>query len=271
LMYGKVVTSTNTMLERNPKLLSRLPTGFTFTAKTQIAARGRGSNVWVSPAGQLIMSTVINHPHRLAPTRPMVFIQYLAAVAIAEAIQSYGKGCGKLDIKIKWPNDIYALDPGRPASPPSYIKIGGILSNCSFCDGNYQVVLGIGINAANGRPTTSLNELASQHPGLQPFVIERLLARILPRLETLYKLFCRQGFSGELERRYYKHWLHAGQKVTLESEGGKRAEVLGITMDWGMLQVAELGFDERRTGKILKLQSDENSFDYWRGLVRAKS
>jgi len=52
------------------------------------------------------MSTVINHPHKIAVVRPMVFIQYLAGIAIVEAIQSYGEGYDQLAIKLKWPNDV---------------------------------------------------------------------------------------------------------------------------------------------------------------------
>lgn len=37
--YGEVVTSTNTILEKNPKFLSRLPQGFTATATTQVAGK----------------------------------------------------------------------------------------------------------------------------------------------------------------------------------------------------------------------------------------
>lgn len=95
-----------TLLNRNPKLISKLPTGFTFSAATQVAGRGRGTNVWVAPPGGLMFSTIINHPAHLAASRPVVFIQYIAAVAIVEAIQSYGVGYESLPIKLKWPNDI---------------------------------------------------------------------------------------------------------------------------------------------------------------------
>ncbi|OTA94928.1 hypothetical protein M434DRAFT_394288 [Hypoxylon sp. CO27-5] len=269
LMYGEVVTSTNTLLEKNFKLLSRLPSGFTLTATTQVAGRGRGSNVWVSPAGSLIMSTVINHPAHLAPSRPIVFIQYLAAIAIVEAIKSYDKGYEELPVKLKWPNDIYARDPGQPSSsPPSYVKIGGILSNCSYSSGSYQIVLGIGINTTNGRPTTSLDALLPSH--LAPFRIEKLTAGILTRLEALYKTFIRRGFTRDMEGAYYKHWLHGRQIVTLETQGGAKARIVGITTDWGMLRAEELGRDDKPTGKIWALQSDENSFDFFRGLVKRK-
>lgn len=269
LMYGEVVTSTNTILEKNHKLLSKLPSGFTLTATTQVAGRGRGSNVWVSPAGSLIMSTVINHPAAHGTSRPVVFIQYLAAIAIVEAIKTYDRGYGDLPVKLKWPNDIYARDPTTPpSSPPSYVKIGGILSNCSYTSGMYQVVLGIGLNTTNGRPTTSLDELLPPH--LAPFRIERLVARILTRLEVLYRNFMHRGFQRDLEGRYYANWLHGRQIVTLETQNGARARIVGITTDWGMLKVEEIGSGDRPTGRMWALQSDENSFDFFRGLIKRK-
>ncbi|KAK3332225.1 biotin-protein ligase [Cercophora scortea] len=276
LMYGEVVTSTNTLLERNPKLLAKLSTGFTLTATTQVAGRGRGSNVWVSPAGCLIFSTVINHPAQFAASRPIVFLQYLAAIAIVEAVKTYDVGYDAIPVKLKWPNDIYARDPTKP-DQVSYVKIGGILSNCAYSAGNYQVVLGIGLNTNNGRPTTSLDALLpfAASNDLAPFRLERLLARILTRLEALYGEFCHTGFSRDLEERYYKHWLHTNQIVTLEAEAGVKARVLGITRDWGMLKAEEVRDDGingalRTTGKVWALQSDENSFDFWKGLVRRR-
>ena len=153
LLYGDVVTSTNTLLEkydatgtkdlrspiitdqdRNPKLLATLPTGFTLAASTQVAGRGRGTNVWIAPPGALIHSTVINHPGHLSMSRPIVFIQYIAAIAIVEAIQSYGQGYEKLPVKIKWPNDICefslflpSLPHLRPPSPYRHIPVSLVL------------------------------------------------------------------------------------------------------------------------------------------------
>lgn len=56
-----------------------------------------------------MFSVVINHPAHLAVTRPIVFVQYIAAVAIVEAIRSYGEGYEDLPVKLKWPNDICTL------------------------------------------------------------------------------------------------------------------------------------------------------------------
>ena len=83
-----------------------MPAGFTCTATTQVAGRGRGSNVWVSPAGSLIFSTVMRHPLELSNTAPVVFIQYLAAIAIVQGIKSYAQGYENVPVKLKWPNDV---------------------------------------------------------------------------------------------------------------------------------------------------------------------
>ena len=93
-------------MDRNTNLLRRLPTGFTATATSQVAGRGRGTNVWVSPAGSLMFSTVIRHPASLTKTAPVIFLQYLAALAIVEGIKTYDVGYRDLDVKLKWPNDI---------------------------------------------------------------------------------------------------------------------------------------------------------------------
>lgn len=290
LMYAEVVTSTSTLLEKNLKLSSHLPAGTVFTATTQVAGRGRGSNVWVSPAGSLMFSTIVKHPLAINSRAPVVFIQYLAALAVAEGVQTYDATNGsnpsatrsksaykKMPVKLKWPNDIYALDPAKkgadPTDPNSYTKIGGILVNSSYSGGDYTLVVGIGLNTSNVAPTTSLNAVLNAMPGgapLQPFTLEKLLARILTAFEHLYTEFCQSGFAGRLEQLYYSHWLHSGQVVTLETEGGARARIKGITTDWGFLLAEEVRDDGRTTGKVFALQTDSNSFDFFKGLLKRK-
>jgi biotin--protein ligase len=160
-----------------------------------------------------------------------------------------------------------ALDPTKPGKN-EYVKIGGILVNSSYSSGNYNLVVGIGINATHAAPTTSLNAL--RQPNLPPYTVEKLLARILTRFEDIYAKFCQTGFDKTLEETYYKLWLHSDQIITLEAEGGVRARVLGITRDWGFLRVQELGWEDRPTGKIIELQTDSNSFDFFKGLVKRK-
>ncbi|KAB2102931.1 hypothetical protein AG0111_0g8685 [Alternaria gaisen] len=274
LMYGEVVTSTNTLLEKNPSLLRNLPNGFTITATTQIAGRGRGNNVWIAPPGALMFSTVLHHSFALSQSAPVVFIQYLAALAIVQGIKNYAPGYEKIPIKLKWPNDIYAQLPGSSANP--VVKIGGILVNSSYSGSTYDVVPGIGLNLSNALPTTTLNQLAKgMNPPLKDFTPEKLLASILAHFETLYSTFCQEGFNRDMESYYYENWLHTDQLVTLEDQqgvqSGCKARIKGITRDWGLLLAEEVReIDGRGTGKIIQIQSDGNSFDFFRGLVRRK-
>lgn len=101
------------------------------------------------------------------------------------------------------------------------------------------------------------------HPG-------EALARILTTFSAMYEKFINTGFDKSFEELYYRHWLHTDQIVTLEAEGGVRARIKGITRDWGLLLAEELGWEDRATGKIWTLQSDSNSFDFFKGLVKRK-
>ncbi|KAJ5281655.1 hypothetical protein N7478_007027 [Penicillium angulare] len=274
LMYGEVVTSTNTILEKNTKLLRRLPTGFTATATVQVAGRGRGSNVWLSPAGSLIFSTIVRHPMEKMQSAPVVFLQYIAAMAVVRGIKTYAKGYEKIPVKMKWPNDIYALDPTDPEQK-RYTKICGILINSHFMSNEYISVVGIGVNATNASPTTALTALAERYasPGAAaaaPVTLEKLLASILTTFEDLYIRFLRAGFDRGFEAMYYQDWLHMHQIVTLEEEGGARARIQGITRDYGLLLAEELSWGDRPTGRVWQLQSDSNSFDFFKGLVKRK-
>lgn len=277
LLYGEVMTSTQTLLEKNPTLFSHLPIGTTATATTQISARGRGTNVWVSPPGSLMFSTVFKHSMTLSTSAPVVFVQYLAAMAVVKGIHSYDRGYENLPIRLKWPNDIYALNPSKPTAaeddPASYVKIGGLIVHCSYSGGDYTVIPGIGLNVLeNSSPTTSLSRILSaftnKRTSLPPLSIEKLLASILTSFETLYARFCVVGFDQQFEKMYYDMWLHSGQIVTLETEGGLKARIKGITTDWGLLVAEEVV--ERGVGRRVELQSDSNSFDFFRGLVKRK-
>ena len=247
-----------------------------------------------------MFSTVFSHPLSLNAQAPVVFVQYLAALAVAEGVLSYdGDHYDKVPVKLKWPNDIYALNPKRiPGSKkssgtrneeadPEYVKIGGILVNSSYSGGDYTLILGIGLNVSNAAPTTSLNALVealnqkrvegSCDNPLKPFSLERLLARILSKFSSLYATFKRRGFAGEIQDLYYKHWLHSGQVVTLETEGGAKARIKGVTSDWGLLLAEgvmkssdEKDEEWRSTGKQFALQTDSNSFDFMKGLVKRK-
>lgn len=156
-----------------------------------------------------MFSTVLRHPLEHNTFAPVVFVQYLVALAIVKAVKTYEPGYASLPVKLKWPNDVYALDPDSKegSTGGGYVKIGGILVNTSYAGSDYTLVVGIGLNVANDLPTTSLDKLARAR-GLRPFQMEKLLAGILVSFEDLYRKFCRDGWSKDLEATYYDNWLH---------------------------------------------------------------
>ena len=117
--------------------MSFLPSPLLSLATHQIAGRGRGSNTWLSPPGCLQFSLYLRLSLASFPATKLVFIQYLFALAVAEACRDENV-LGRLgrDVRLKWPNDIYAItDRGMK-------KIGGILVNTSFMASSVDIVIG---------------------------------------------------------------------------------------------------------------------------------
>ncbi|KAF9435398.1 biotin holocarboxylase synthetase [Entomortierella beljakovae] len=284
LMYGEVVTSTQTMLDKNFALCKSLPDGFVCNATIQVAGRGRGRNSWISPPGCTQFSMVLRHPVQ-ATHASAVFIQYLVALAVVESVCTL-PGYEDVPLKLKWPNDIYAeapLEEGEvPQSgvPPKLVKIGGVLVNSNFSGSEFLLVIGCGVNTTNPNPTTSINHLIRYHnkvtgKNLGLFTQETLLAHMLVKLEELYNVFLHGNGTGfaQLEQTYYKRWLHNNAFVTLTTmTPHRKARIQGITLDYGLLRtiaVDEQGKDI--VGEEFRLQPDGNSFDMLKGLISVKS
>ncbi|EGV63058.1 biotin holocarboxylase synthetase [Yamadazyma tenuis] len=290
--YGEVVTSTSSLLDKNSKWLPYVPHGFVMCATTQVAGRGRGGNVWVNPKGVMAQSVVFRVNPKNA--RSIVTLQYVLGLALVESIMNYGctepgtgAGYEEMPVKLKWPNDIYALKPeffnefGDHHSPTTidgtdekYAKVSGALVNSQFIDGKFHLVWGAGVNLANEAPTTSLNLILAKlnqiraKRGLQPLPLyehEVLLAKIMFTVNQFYSVFEHSGMTPFLPL-YYKRWFHSDQVVTVTSDGTTRkCRIQGITEDNGLLVVVDQSSKEK-----LELQPDGNSFDIFKGLVYRK-
>jgi len=207
-------------------MLQVLPDGFLCTANYQVAGRGRGGNSWVSPEGCLLFSFVMRHPGSSANT--VVFVQYLIALAIVEAVRTKS-GYEDLPLHLKWPNDLYSK------SAEGLRKVGGILVNSNWWSNQFLLVVGCGINLNNSEPTDCINdvimrrnqEVGDSEKPLEMFRKEELLARIMTTFEDFNETFQRQGFSPFLQR-YYKRWLHSGQMVTLTEHEDIKVEIEGV-------------------------------------------
>lgn len=297
LCYGEVVTSTNTLMDANANWLRYLPTGFTFTATTQIAGRGRGGNVWINPKGVMATSILFRVPVNSTNSSSIITLQYLCSLALIESILGYGSdvqgqgvGYDDMPVRLKWPNDMYALKPEYyhkisdkdnlsdtvEGDDQKWAKISGALVNSQFINGEYYLVWGGGVNVSNEAPTTSLNlvldklnEIRAQS-GMMPlpyYKHEVLLAKVVYTMGQFFDVFKHAGLKPFLPL-YYKRWFHSNQRVKLDAAGDGRMRdcvIKGIDGEYGLLLAEDVNSRE-----VLELQPDGNSFDIFNGLVYKK-
>ncbi|KAJ1551160.1 biotin holocarboxylase synthetase [Nowakowskiella sp. JEL0078] len=282
ILYGEVMGSTQTLLEKNVKFLEDLSSGTVCVASHQVAGRGRGKNSWISQSGCLQFSLYVRH----IGSTGLIFLQYLVALAVVKAIKSKpGYEFTKLPIFLKWPNDIYArISPGNEG----LLKIGGILVNSSYQNGVFSLVLGCGINITNTRPTLSINDLIKLHNSelkgsdviLEPLSVEETLTRILTTFEVMYRKFisdCGSDPSKPFRRfadDYYDVWLHRDQHVSITestSVTGELQYAVIVGLDNSGMLAAEITSYGPSLGSRILLQPDGNSFDMMQGLIKRKA
>jgi len=264
-------------------------------ASHQLSARGRGSNVWLSPSGSLSYSIHL----RLStddgvPWSKLVFVQYLFALAVCEGVRDdniLGRGGEEQEgaegegwrVRIKWPNDIYARV--GPRGQEEKKKIAGILVSTHFGTKGVDIVIGCGLNIFNEQPMTSLVQLPRNTPSGNKrranLSIERTAAVILAKFEEMWTEFiaAKGSFEPFLDA-YLKRWMHSDQLVTLTTvTPPTQVRITGITLDYGLLRT----IPERRTlgnpyfssgggsdEEYIDLQPDGNSFDMMSGMIKAK-
>ncbi|KAH9756855.1 Biotin--protein ligase 1 [Citrus sinensis] len=124
LIWSPRLPSTHDVVSHN---FCELPVGAVCVADVQFKGRGRSKNAWESPKGCLMFSFTI----QMEDGRVVPLLQYVASLALTEAIKDVCSrdGLPCLDIKIKWPNDLYL----------NGIKVGGILCTSTYRTKKFNV------------------------------------------------------------------------------------------------------------------------------------
>ena len=103
-------------------------------AERQTDGRGRQGRVWASPPGSnLYMSLALRFDGALARLGGLSLV---AGIAAAEALHARGAA----SVRLKWPNDLVAIDGDRLR------KLGGVLVEGGLQDGQPRAVVGLGLN-----------------------------------------------------------------------------------------------------------------------------
>ncbi|KNC53460.1 holocarboxylase synthetase 1 [Thecamonas trahens ATCC 50062] len=246
MLYAGEVTSTQTLLHKHLGRVRVPGAGLIATADVQNAGRGRRTNTWDSPVGCLMFSVQLEAKRG----EVLVFLQYLLSLAVLRGVKLAAPQVEGL--RLKWPNDIYAIPPG--ADEP--VKVGGVICESVYSDGKFNITAGIGVNVNNAQPTVSLAQLA---PAPTRIRREAVLAATLNELEAALAVFESEGFA-PFEAEYLDAWLHTGQQVRVDSLIAP-VTVVGLT-DSGYLKA-----EDPATGTAYELQPDGNRFDFFQGLI----
>ncbi|KRY72509.1 DNA-directed RNA polymerase II subunit RPB3, partial [Trichinella pseudospiralis] len=248
VLFVPVVTSTM-------DILSAMPTdpdiemSTVIIAGVQLKGRGRGNNVWISPAGCAMFSFGFKKPF-FSASHKVPWLQHLLVLAVVDGIRSR-PGYENTDLRIKWPNDVYTSDG---------VKLGGSIVNSFSIHSQMTFHLGCGLNVSNQQPTVSLNQLIQ--PNMPPLSIEQVIAIVMTRFEQLLFML-EQGNMQEICDLYHKYWLHENQKVYLK-DINTQGKVKRLD-EYGYLLVECVP-----SGRLVSVESDGNSFDLTKGLICRK-
>jgi BirA family biotin operon repressor/biotin-[acetyl-CoA-carboxylase] ligase len=158
-------------------------------ADAQTAGRGRMGRTWVAPSGTSLLASLGFRPAWIAVDRTWR-IAATVSLAMADAAEDVA-GLPDRTVRLKWPNDLVALDPagGGP------LKLGGVLGEASgIGSDDPRLVVGIGVNvdwAAADFPAdlaatmTSLTVLSGGRPVAADDLLAAFMARLEPRIEAL--------------------------------------------------------------------------------------
>ena len=174
------------------------PDGTVVLCDSQTSGRGRFNRVWVSPAGNLILSVVLRPTLKALP-----FVSILAALAVAKTIEKETT----LDPLIKWPNDVLVRSR----------KICGLLVENSLLGSQVRYsIVGIGLNVnLNPKDTPDIARIATSlrlETG-RKIDMSALLLRLLHEFDDLY-VGLRNGQSPVPEWRRYLETI--GKRVQVQ-------------------------------------------------------
>eukprot|EP00127_Corallochytrium_limacisporum_P003273 Clim_evm122s147 gene=Clim_evmTU122s147 len=244
ILYAPTLDSTQEIVAETFK---ELPVGTLCIADKQTKGRGRTGNSWETPEGQLAFTIKVS----VTKAERLVFVQYVAGIAMLEGIEALIGYDKAVKLKLKWPNDIYCGDT----------KVGGIICNSDWREqmDHFQVAVGIGLDVDNEQPTTAINKELRTNMSR-----EDILMSFLSFFENDMVMLNSIGFK-EFNQSYMQRWMHTNQKVQIKDQKGQKvpSTITGITKD---------GFLEAKldSGETVTLHPDNTSVDLMQGLIIAK-
>lgn len=226
-------TSTNSLMQELLKA-GKLNNGDVIRANYQSRGIGQVGNLWESEKGKNLTFSLFLDTHFLAASE----VFYLNKV-ISIAIHNYLTDLDFMDVKIKWPNDIYIGNK----------KVAGMLTNNSFLGNNLQnSIIGVGLNVnqveflKNAPNPTSLKLVSQKNYDLDE-ELDKLLQYIYQHINQLAKGDVLQIDADYLDRLYqYKE-----QHKYKDRSGTFSGEIIGVDA-YGQLRIEKINGEQLTFG-----------------------
>jgi BirA family biotin operon repressor/biotin-[acetyl-CoA-carboxylase] ligase len=182
---------------------------FVIWASKQTNGKGQKSRVWESLEGNLHMSILLDFN---IETQRATQLSFLAANAVCQSILSLAKAKNiKLDIALKWPNDVLISEK----------KVAGILlESINIYDRRY-IIIGIGLNIMNYpknllKPATSLHEEKILLKNSDEF-----LNILMTTFNKLFKKWNNEKSFISTRKYWMRRAYNLNKVITIDNGGGR--------------------------------------------------
>lgn len=201
------------------------PEGTVFLAYKQNAGRGQQKNKWESEPGKNLTFSILLYPDFI-PIMKQFMISKIVTLGIYNALIKHVN-----DLKIKWPNDIYAGNK----------KIGGILIENSVIYGKINSsIAGIGINVnqtdfiSDAPNPISLKILTNKQ-----FELDTVLEEILSEINKFYNILIDGNFEF-IDREFISVLFRLNEPNKFKTQEGEfEGQIIGVN-EIGQLQIVDI-------------------------------
>ena len=193
----------------------------------QTEGKGQRSKNWQSNPGENITFSIVIRPQHSLQKNPFLFNALIALICrdfLAQLLQ--------IDVKIKWPNDLFINDK----------KAGGVLIENRFSGENWKwAIVGIGINVNQVEFTDNLISATSlkkeSNLNFEPLVLAKLLH------QDLIQVFETATFLNETNvwEKYNQHLFKKGQHCRFKINGTETNALVSFVNEQGLIVLLENG------------------------------
>ncbi len=189
IIHLKNVDSTNTYLAnfKNAAPMTLV------LANYQTKGRGRGQNTWCSPLGNLYASLLVENSYM--PSQ----LSLAFGLCLVETLKSIDP---KLNLSLKWPNDVYINDE----------KLGGLL--IEPCD--QGLIIGFGLNIEKSPIVEGHKITCLKNHTDHPFSIENIIESLSRHLEKVLSEL-KSGYFDGIKKRYLQYAKYYKKPVSFRT------------------------------------------------------